>query len=89
MKVLNAMDRIEHAMIDTAEMSGVIAYYGGHTADSVKYEFNYTHSFPTAQAQEKAREAVRNFVAQHGGKITTPEKCVYIRAEFPIEEKAV
>ena len=83
MKVLTTMERIENAMNTTAEMHGVIAYYDGHTDYSVKYTYDYTCHFRTAQAQEKAREAVRNFVAQHGGKITTPEKFVYIRAEFP------
>ena len=87
MKVLNAMKRIESAMNTTADPYGVIGYYDGHTADSVKYTYDYTSHFRTAQAQGKAREAVRNFVAQHGGKITTPEKCIYIRAEFPLIEE--
>ena len=94
MKVLTTMKRIENAMTEAfvsnraADGYGVIPYYDGHTTDSVKYEFNYTNNFSTAQAQAKARKAVRNFVAQHGGKITTPEKCVYICAEFPIVEEA-
>lgn len=80
---LAAMHRIERSMKDGLP-EGVIAYYDGKTATTIRYKFDYTKHFRTMTAQDFAKKSIEDFVSANSGKVTSYHG-FEIHAEFSID----